>query len=96
MLNMLNLTLLLVVSLFIYFFTIKNSFLSPLMVLEAMVLVTLIFLACFTLTMTEGINVFFIVLTLIVCEACIGLTLLITFVKVFGNDYILVYSNCVN
>nr|BBA10718.1 NADH dehydrogenase subunit 4L [Zaptyx adulta] len=94
--NILNLSLLFICILFIYFYTVKSSFLSALMVLEAMVLLSLVFLAYFTLSMSEGINIFLIVLTLSVVEACLGLTLLITYVKVFGNDFILVYSNTFN
>nr|BBA10043.1 NADH dehydrogenase subunit 4L [Zaptyx takarai] len=82
------LILLLLLMLYLYFFTVSNSFLSSLMVLESMVLLLLILTALFSMNLSEGINMFLFVLTLSVCEATLGLTLLISLVKFKGNDLI--------
>nr|BBA10217.1 NADH dehydrogenase subunit 4L [Zaptyx polita] len=88
MMKFLSLLMLMLIILYLYLFTVFNSFLSTLMVLEAMVLITLIIISVFSFNLSEGINIFLIVLTLSVCEATLGLTLLISFVKFKGNDLI--------
>nr|BBA10667.1 NADH dehydrogenase subunit 4L [Zaptyx cladoptyx] len=69
-------------------FTIKSHFLSSLLTLEAMVLLLLLFTISFSFYLLESLSVFLFVLTLSVCEATMGLTLLISLVKSKGNDKI--------
>nr|BBA10862.1 NADH dehydrogenase subunit 4L [Zaptyx polita] len=88
MMKFLSLLMLMLLILYLYLFTVFNSFLSTLMVLEAMVLIALIIISVFSFNLSEGINIFLIVLTLSVGEATLGLTLLISFVKFKGNDLI--------
>nr|BBA10784.1 NADH dehydrogenase subunit 4L [Zaptyx kosakai] len=72
----------------IYLFSISSFYLSTLLTLEAMVLALLIFSVVFSFNLMESLSLFLIILTLSVCEASIGLTLLISLVKVQGNDFI--------
>nr|BBA10787.1 NADH dehydrogenase subunit 4L [Zaptyx kanaganensis] len=88
MIKLLYLSYMLLMILNIYLFTISTFFLSTLLSLEAMVLNMLIFLGVFSYNLTEGLNMYLFILTLSVCEASIGLTLLISLVKVQGNDLI--------
>nr|BBA10835.1 NADH dehydrogenase subunit 4L [Zaptyx lushanensis] len=78
--------LLLIMHLFL--FTISSYFLSTLLTLEAMVLYLLIFSVFFSVNLMQGLSMYLFILTLSVCEAPIGLTLLISLVKVQGNDCI--------
>nr|BBA10868.1 NADH dehydrogenase subunit 4L [Zaptyx yaeyamensis] len=86
MLNLMTCSLLLLGALYIYFFSIKYRFLSALLVLEAMVLLLLIFTVALTFTMLDSLSLYFFVLTLSVSEAALGLALLISFGKFKGND----------
>nr|BBA10748.1 NADH dehydrogenase subunit 4L [Zaptyx daemonorum] len=88
MINLLNFSLLLCVFLHLYLFFIKNHLLSSLLVLEAMVLMLLLITISFSYLVLESLSLFLFVLTLSVCEAALGLTLLICFVKVNGSDHI--------
>nr|BBA10373.1 NADH dehydrogenase subunit 4L [Zaptyx oxypomatica] len=72
----------------LYLFSIRSYFLSSLMVLQAMVLTLLLFAVIFSFCLLEGLGVFLFILTLSVCEAALGLTLLISLVKLNGNDLI--------
>nr|BBA10619.1 NADH dehydrogenase subunit 4L [Tyrannophaedusa iotaptyx] len=79
---------LLLVLLFLIFFMTKHSFLSSLLVLESMVLTTMVILI--SLFWVVGINLFMFVLllTLSVCEAGLGLSLLLSYIKTTGSDNI--------
>nr|BBA10823.1 NADH dehydrogenase subunit 4L [Zaptyx lushanensis] len=95
MVKMMLLTFLLLVMLHIYLFTISSYFLSTLLTLEAMVLILLIFSVVFSFNLMEGLSMYLFILTLSVCEASIGLTLLISLVKVQGNDFIKSYNSMI-
>nr|BBA10010.1 NADH dehydrogenase subunit 4L [Zaptyx daemonorum]BBA10673.1 NADH dehydrogenase subunit 4L [Zaptyx daemonorum] len=88
MINLLNFSLLLLVILHLYLFFIKTHLLSSLLVLEAMVLMLLMITVSFSFCVLEGLSLYLFVLTLSVCEAAIGLTLLISIVKFNGSDHI--------
>nr|BBA10406.1 NADH dehydrogenase subunit 4L [Hemiphaedusa aff. amoena RM-2016] len=77
------------------FFWIKNQYLSALLILEALNLLALLFFIYFSLLFCEGISVFLMVMTLSVCEGALGLTLLLSVVKIHGNDMFSTYSSLV-
>nr|BBA10226.1 NADH dehydrogenase subunit 4L [Metazaptyx hachijoensis] len=93
MLNLLNLSLILLVILHFYFFSVKKHLLSALLVLEAMVLMLLLLTFAFSFWMLEGLTMYMFVLTLSVVEAALGLTLLISYVKMSGSDMTKLYNS---
>nr|BBA10727.1 NADH dehydrogenase subunit 4L [Zaptyx thaumatopoma] len=88
MLNFMKISLLLLIITYMYLFTIRTHYLSSLLSLESMVLILLIFTIGLTTYLNESLSMFLFILTLSVCEAAIGLTLLVSFVKLKGNDLI--------
>nr|BBA10562.1 NADH dehydrogenase subunit 4L [Zaptychopsis buschii] len=74
--------------LYFSFFFISKHFLSTLLVLESMVLMLLILSMNMTFFLTEGLTTYLFILTLSVCEAAMGLTILMNLVKYKGNDMI--------
>nr|BBA10310.1 NADH dehydrogenase subunit 4L [Zaptyx stimpsoni strictaluna] len=76
----------------LYFFSTFKHYLSSLLALESMILVLLIFVVTINFTLIEGLGIYMFVLTLSVCEAAIGLTLLISVVKLKSNDLISNFS----
>nr|BBA10214.1 NADH dehydrogenase subunit 4L [Zaptychopsis buschii] len=74
--------------LYFSFFFISKHFLSTLLVLESMVLMLLILSMNMTFFLTEGLSTYLFILTLSVCEAAMGLTILMSLVKFKGNDMI--------
>nr|BBA10616.1 NADH dehydrogenase subunit 4L [Megalophaedusa subulina] len=86
--SVLMLTLLLLV---ILLFSVQHHFLLCLLTLESMVLVSLV-LTIFILNNTAGsLSLFILFLTLSVCEASLGLSLLMSYIKMIGSDKIKVY-----
>nr|BBA10238.1 NADH dehydrogenase subunit 4L [Zaptyx inversiluna] len=77
----------------IYFYSIYSHLLSALMLLEAMVLFLLFFTVSFTINNLEGLTIYLFTLTLSVCEASLGLSLLMSMVKMKGNDLIKSHVN---
>nr|BBA10820.1 NADH dehydrogenase subunit 4L [Thaumatoptyx sp. RM-2016] len=88
MLKMTYFLLLLLLLLYLVFFSVSNHFLSSLIILESMVLILLLFSLCLVSTIMEGMAIYLWVLTLSVCEAAMGLTLLISLLKIQGSDTI--------
>nr|BBA10277.1 NADH dehydrogenase subunit 4L [Zaptyx tantilla] len=80
--------LFMMVSLHIYLFCNFSRFLATLLSLEAMVLLLLIITISMSYTILESFSVYLFVLSLSVCEAALGLTLLVSLVKFKGNDMI--------
>nr|BBA10463.1 NADH dehydrogenase subunit 4L [Zaptyx stimpsoni strictaluna] len=72
----------------LYFFSTFKHYLSALLSLEAMILVLLVFVLTINFMFIEGLGIYMFVLTLSVCEAAVGLTLLISVVKFKSNDLI--------
>nr|YP_010121338.1 NADH dehydrogenase subunit 4L [Ceratodoris hiroi]QRC77953.1 NADH dehydrogenase subunit 4L [Ceratodoris hiroi] len=56
--------------------------------LEALMLSLLVFLFSFSLIYTSGFHMFLILLTFAACEAALGLGLLVSILRVRGNDYV--------
>nr|BBA10574.1 NADH dehydrogenase subunit 4L [Megalophaedusa hakonensis] len=80
------LTLLLL--LFVSFISAKKQLLPALLLLEALVLNALL-LSLFFLSKSESsLFIFILLLTLGVCEAGLALSLLLSYIKVSGSDYI--------
>nr|BBA10049.1 NADH dehydrogenase subunit 4L [Megalophaedusa kurozuensis] len=69
------------------FFTSKKRFLNALLLLEIMVLMSLVFTIFLLVLMTKNLNIFLILLTLGVCEAGLGLGLLMVTLKSESSDY---------
>nr|BBA10376.1 NADH dehydrogenase subunit 4L [Zaptyx dolichoptyx] len=88
MLNIMWASLVLLVFLHLYLFSTKFHFLGALLTLEAMVLILLVLTVSLSYWTLEGLNIYYFVLTLSVCEAAFGLTLLISIVKLKGSDLI--------
>nr|BBA10232.1 NADH dehydrogenase subunit 4L [Euphaedusa digonoptyx] len=84
----LNLYSMLLLILQLVIFTTKKHFLQSLLVLEGMVLMLLISTLVVMFLLNEGLTFYLLVLTLSVCEASLGLTLLVSMMKINGNDYI--------
>nr|BBA10514.1 NADH dehydrogenase subunit 4L [Zaptyx hirasei] len=76
------------VVLHLFIFKVSSHFLSALLVLEGMVLLCIIFLSATMSMVSEGMSVYLFFLTLSVAEASMGLSLLMGYVKVNGNDLI--------
>nr|BBA10817.1 NADH dehydrogenase subunit 4L [Thaumatoptyx cf. diacoptyx RM-2016] len=88
MMKFLYMFFLLLLILYLYIFSVQNHFLSILIILEAMLLILLSFSLGFSMTLMEGYSVYLWILTLSVCEAAIGLTLLISYMKLNGSDLV--------
>nr|BBA10613.1 NADH dehydrogenase subunit 4L [Megalophaedusa kyotoensis] len=80
--------LLLMFFLSLCFFSVKNQFLSALLMLETLVLTSLIFLMFLLSVYSSDLWIFLLLLTFGVCEAGLGLGLLLTNLKVKGSDFI--------
>nr|BBA10118.1 NADH dehydrogenase subunit 4L [Megalophaedusa oxycyma] len=78
----------LLVSLVFMFFMGPKSYLSSLLILESMVLVSLVMLISFFWVASYCLFLFILLLTLSVCEAGLGLSLLLSYMKTSGNDSI--------
>nr|BBA10469.1 NADH dehydrogenase subunit 4L [Mundiphaedusa decapitata] len=85
--------LMFMMSLFFTFFAAKSRFLTALLLLESLVLLGLVFAVFFLWIETLDLWVFLLLLTFGVCEACLGLSLLLTFLKISSSDYISYPSN---
>nr|BBA10085.1 NADH dehydrogenase subunit 4L [Zaptyx pinto] len=72
----------------LYLFNTSSHFLTSLLVLESMVLSLLLFSLAFSYPIIEGLSIYVFILTLSVCEAALGLTILISLVKLKSNDMI--------
>nr|BBA10481.1 NADH dehydrogenase subunit 4L [Oospira sp. RM-2016] len=70
------------------FLSTRSFFLVGILNLEAMMLLSLMLVALSTLMVGSQVNSYLLVLTLAVSEAALGLSLLLSFVKLYGNDYI--------
>nr|BBA10799.1 NADH dehydrogenase subunit 4L [Zaptyx noviluna] len=88
MINFLIFSLAMMVVLHMYFYSVYSHLLSTLIILEAMVLFLLLFTVSYTMFNMEGLTIYLFTLTLSVCEASLGLSLLMSFVKMKGNDLI--------
>nr|BBA10607.1 NADH dehydrogenase subunit 4L [Atractophaedusa antibouddah] len=78
---------LLMVWMSILFFTVQYHYLNCLLILESIMLFALtMILYLYFNAMTSG-SMFLLILTLAVCEAALGLVLLVSYVKLSGNDY---------
>nr|BBA10661.1 NADH dehydrogenase subunit 4L [Reinia hungerfordiana tokushimensis] len=67
---------------------ISKYYISTLLVLESVMVSSLIITLYVSLKLFSSLSVFLILLTFIVCEAALGLTLLLTYIKLQGSDYI--------
>nr|AQU71815.1 NADH dehydrogenase subunit 4L [Planorbella duryi] len=74
--------------LYTYMFN-KYYILNALIILEAMMLITMIFVI-FSLT-TESKYMFLLILTFAACEASIGLSLLVSLIRFRGNNFLLCF-----
>nr|BBA10538.1 NADH dehydrogenase subunit 4L [Reinia monelasmus]BBA10739.1 NADH dehydrogenase subunit 4L [Reinia monelasmus] len=67
---------------------ISKYYMSTLLVLESVMVSSLMITLYVSMKLFSGHSMFLILLTFIVCEAALGLTLLLTYIKVHGSDYI--------
>nr|BBA10844.1 NADH dehydrogenase subunit 4L [Megalophaedusa kuninoae] len=88
--SLLFFVLLVVISIF---FTSKRQFLTALLVLETLVLVSLVLSLIFLSMAGISLFIFILLLTLGVCEAAMALGLLMNYIKLTGSDLINVYLN---
>nr|BBA10259.1 NADH dehydrogenase subunit 4L [Papilliphaedusa porphyrea] len=77
----------LLVIMFLFLLTKGKHFLVGLLMLEGMMLLSLLILLFVMHLQLGGVNSFLLVLALSVCEAALGLSVLLGFVKIWGNDY---------
>nr|YP_010574722.1 NADH dehydrogenase subunit 4L [Triopha modesta]UZI00293.1 NADH dehydrogenase subunit 4L [Triopha modesta] len=61
--------------------------------LEALMLSLLMFMISFSLLYTAGFHLFLVLLTFAACEAALGLALLVSILRVRGNDYVTSFSS---
>nr|BBA10289.1 NADH dehydrogenase subunit 4L [Megalophaedusa masatokandai masatokandai] len=80
--------LVLMVLLYFLFTTAKNYYLSCLFLLEAMVLTSLVMSIHIINNSFTNLWIWLLLLTFGVCEAALGLSILISFVKITGADFI--------
>nr|YP_009445810.1 NADH dehydrogenase subunit 4L [Hypselodoris apolegma]ATX68398.1 NADH dehydrogenase subunit 4L [Hypselodoris apolegma] len=66
--------------------------LSLLISLEALMLSLLIFLFSFSMLYGSSFHIFLILLTFAACEAALGLALLVSILRIRGNDYVISLS----
>nr|BBA10796.1 NADH dehydrogenase subunit 4L [Phaedusa horikawai] len=69
-------------------FSVKTHFLLSFLWLEGLVLMSMSFTVFLADSIFMGWSIFFFTLTLGVCEAALALTLLMTYVKLHGNDFV--------
>nr|BBA10793.1 NADH dehydrogenase subunit 4L [Reinia eastlakeana tayalis] len=70
-------------------FFVRSYYICALVVLKSKVLLSLVYiLQASNMKMSNGVN-FIMVLTISVCEAALGLSLLLTFIKMNGSDKIM-------
>nr|YP_010239427.1 NADH dehydrogenase subunit 4L [Haloa japonica]QTF74797.1 NADH dehydrogenase subunit 4L [Haloa japonica] len=70
------------------FVLMQSHILSLLISLEALMLSLLLFLFGFTSNYSSGLFWFLVLLTLAACEAALGLSLLVSMLRLRGNDFI--------
>nr|BBA10427.1 NADH dehydrogenase subunit 4L [Pliciphaedusa aenea] len=74
--------------LFMLFFYTQKHYLSSLLILEAMVLISLLLNGIVLCLAMNNMTSLVVLLTLAVCEAGLGLSLLMSFLKTSSSDYI--------
>nr|BBA10691.1 NADH dehydrogenase subunit 4L [Stereophaedusa neniopsis]BBA10850.1 NADH dehydrogenase subunit 4L [Stereophaedusa neniopsis] len=80
--------LLLMVMMFIFLYNTKTHFMVALLLMETIMLSALVMsIFMFSLSQFEPF-IFLLLLTFAVCEAALGLSLLLTYIKVTGSDMI--------
>nr|BBA10805.1 NADH dehydrogenase subunit 4L [Tauphaedusa stearnsii iriomotensis] len=92
MIYLLNIYTLLLMVFHVVFFNSKNHFLSSLLLMEGMVLISILITLSVSYIALEGLTFFLLVLTFSGVEASFALTLLISFSKLNGNDVISSFS----
>nr|BBA10571.1 NADH dehydrogenase subunit 4L [Megalophaedusa puellaris] len=80
---------LLMVFLLLLFFSYQSVYLNALLVLESMVLSSLVLSLFLLSTSMNNLYIFMLLLTLGVCEAGLGLSLLMSYIKITGSSYIM-------
>nr|BBA10106.1 NADH dehydrogenase subunit 4L [Megalophaedusa sugimotonis sugimotonis] len=76
-------------TLILLFFSSQSLYLNALLILESVVLSSLV-LSLFILSASMGnLYIFMLLLTFGVCEAGLGLSLLMSYIKITGNNYIM-------
>nr|BBA10478.1 NADH dehydrogenase subunit 4L [Megalophaedusa dalli] len=76
------------VTLFFLFFATKKLYLTALLILKSMLLTALV-LSIFILSISSSsLCIFILLLTLAVCEAGLGLSVLMSYIKITGGNYI--------
>nr|BBA10250.1 NADH dehydrogenase subunit 4L [Selenophaedusa bavayi] len=88
--NLLWFLMILLGLLFFRFFSCKNHYLSAVIILESLVLVSLLWMIIYSVLILESSVVFLIFLTLSVVEAAIGLSLLLAYMKAYSGAQIAV------
>nr|BBA10247.1 NADH dehydrogenase subunit 4L [Hemiphaedusa minuta] len=78
----------LMVLLFIRFFNMQKHFLSALLLLESMVVIMLMSVLALMLLLNDTKVAWFLLVTFAVAEAALGLSMLISYIKINKNDYI--------
>nr|BBA10262.1 NADH dehydrogenase subunit 4L [Stereophaedusa hemileuca hemileuca] len=81
-----SVNLLLMVLILLFFFNTKNHFMVALLILETLMLITLV-ISIYLLSLLQiEPFMFLVLLTFAVCEAGLGLSLLLTYIKTTGSD----------
>nr|BBA10520.1 NADH dehydrogenase subunit 4L [Oospira (Acrophaedusa) sp. RM-2016] len=70
------------------YFSMKNHYLPVIIILEVISLFALMISITMCFLVMESPNCFFLILTLLVCEAAMGLSILLSVMKINGNDKI--------
>nr|BBA10565.1 NADH dehydrogenase subunit 4L [Megalophaedusa pinguis platyauchen] len=70
------------------FILINSRFLSALVILESMVLVSSVLVLVWLVKSLSSLTIFILLLTFGVCEAGLALSLLMSYIKVSGNDIV--------
>nr|BBA10274.1 NADH dehydrogenase subunit 4L [Megalophaedusa bilabrata] len=76
------------VLLFFLFFAVKKLYLTTLVVLESMVLTSLVLVVFILSISSSSLYIFIFLLVLAVCEAGLGLSVLMSYIKITGGNYI--------
>nr|BBA10421.1 NADH dehydrogenase subunit 4L [Reinia masaoi] len=66
----------------------KRHFLSMLILLESLMVVTLVFSLSVVLLLPNSMSSFLLVITFVVCEAAMGVALLLSYIQMNGSDLI--------
>nr|YP_009271539.1 NADH dehydrogenase subunit 4L [Hypselodoris festiva]ANX10019.1 NADH dehydrogenase subunit 4L [Hypselodoris festiva] len=77
---------------FFSFSSLNSHILALLISLEALMLSLLVFLFSFSMLFGSSFHIFLILLTFAACEAALGLGLLVSLLRVRGNDYVMSLS----